>query len=420
MSAFASVKNEFNLNLRDKAFWLWMIVVLVLSSLACLLGNFEVKRQEASIQSLIEADREDREAVAANLKDWGSAAYYSFHLTYDAPSKFAYAAMGQRDSQAWKHRVRMLALEGQIYESDTGNPSVALIGRFDFSFLAAFVFPLILIILLHDLKARERQAGRALLLEACAQGAQRFWLTRLSVRLAIATLCLLLPMLVVGIAKSVSAAVLLSACVFLIIYAIFWALVCYCFAAWQKPASTILMSLISVWLMFAVVIPAGSKMAINQLVSIPSGSDILLLQRETVNSAWDLPRQQTMDAFFERHPKWAEYEKAQGGFEWQWYYAFQQVGDQVAEPLVNAYRQGKQKRDQVAAMFALLSPPSLMEQSLECLAGTDQSSMIDYEDRVRQYHGQLREFYYPKFFEHQPFDKSELDAWPQFNELDNE
>jgi ABC-2 type transport system permease protein len=416
MSAYASLKNEFKFSLRDKVFWLWMLVILTLSGLACTLGSFELKRQQATIERLIEADREDREAVANKLKDWGSAAYYSFHLTYDSPSEFAYAAMGQRDSQAWKHRVRMLALEGQIYESDIGNPSVALIGRFDFAFIAAFIFPLILIILLHDLKARERQAGRDKLLEATVLRPRSLWLSRLSMRLITATLCLVLPMLIAGTVNSVPTLTLLSASILVVIYAVFWAGICYCFAAWQKPASTLLMSLISLWLLMAVVIPAGLKLTINQIVSIPSGSDILLLQRETVNDAWDLPREQTMDAFFERHPQWADYEKVEGSFEWQWYYAFQQVGDQVAEPVVDAYRRGKQTRDQAATIASLLSPPSLLERCLEALADTDQSAMIDYENRVRQYHASLREFYYPKFFENQAFDKAELANRPQFVE----
>jgi len=33
----------------------------------------------------------------------------------------------------------MLALEGQIYESDSGNPELSLIGKLDFAFVAAFL-----------------------------------------------------------------------------------------------------------------------------------------------------------------------------------------------------------------------------------------------------------------------------------------
>ena len=107
--------------------------MFLLSSVSIYFGIQEVERQHATIERLLHADAEERDTNLNKVKSWGSAAYYSFHLSYDAPSNFAFAAMGQRDSQAWKHRIRMLALEGQIYERDVGNPVIALIGRFDFA-----------------------------------------------------------------------------------------------------------------------------------------------------------------------------------------------------------------------------------------------------------------------------------------------
>ena len=66
------------------------------------------------------------------------------------PSALAFAARGVRDDLPWKHRIRMLALEGQIYETDAGNPELSRIGKLDFAFVAAFLLPLLLILLLHD------------------------------------------------------------------------------------------------------------------------------------------------------------------------------------------------------------------------------------------------------------------------------
>ena len=135
---------------RDRAFIVWVLLTLALSVLAVAGGLEEVRTQEQTIERLIESDREDRLEALALHDDWGMAAYYSFHLTYDKPSDFAFAALGVRDSEPWKHRVRMLALEGQIYERDAGNPELALIGRFDFAFFAAFVLPVILIVILPE------------------------------------------------------------------------------------------------------------------------------------------------------------------------------------------------------------------------------------------------------------------------------
>ena len=54
----------------------------------------------------------------------------------------------------------MLALEGQIYEADTGNPELSRLGRLDFALWIAFLLPLVTILLPHDLEGRERREGR--------------------------------------------------------------------------------------------------------------------------------------------------------------------------------------------------------------------------------------------------------------------
>lgn len=414
MNIVTALRHELTFTMRDRTLWLWMVVVICLSSISIGFGLAETARQKMTIQNLVDRNQQERLAESAKLKDWGSAAYYSFHLTYDPPSEFAFAAAGQRDVQPWKHRIRMLALEGQIYERDVGNPSVALIGRFDFSFFAAFIFPLVLIMLLYDLKDSERKAGRYSLLESTASRPNSVWLSRLYLRSGAVFLCLILPMIFAGLLAGTDLLTLISASAMVLASTVFWTVLCYFFSAWHKPGSVILVTLIGVWLLTSVVLPAGARLAIDRWVSLPSGSEILLLQRETVNDAWDLPREDTMDLFFERHPEWSEYTPAKGSFEWPWYYAFQQVGDQKAEPLATAYRDGRLQRDHLAFWVSLVAPPSLLERSLQSLANTDLRSSIDYEERVRRYHARLREFYYPKFFRHQAFDKAVLKKLPKY------
>jgi len=414
MSSFNSLIREVKFTARDRTIWLWMAVVLSLSSISVGFGLAEVERQKETIQTLIHADQQDRAAEFKKQKDWGSAAYYGFHLTYDAPSDFAYAAIGLRDSQPWKHRVRMLALEGQIYERDVGNPSIALIGRFDFAFFAAFIVPLVLIMLLYDLRTNERIAGRHNLLEATIGQPFSFWLLRAGLRASGLFLCLITPLIIAGIITGTAPIKLMLVSVYLFLYTTFWMALCFWVSYWRKPSAVILMTLITVWISTAVIIPAGARLSIDRLVPVPSGNEILMLQRETVNNAWDLPREVTMAAFFDSHPEWSNYEPVESSFEWQWYYAFQQVGDQEAEHLSSAYLEGRRKRDRIATWVSLLAPPALLERSLQSLANTGMNSSINYEEKVRAYHAALRDFYYTKFFRNEPFDKALLDNLPIF------
>lgn len=375
-------------------------------------GLQEVAAQRDTIERLKAADVIEREVAVKEYADWGSAGYYTFHLTYDAPSEFTFAALGQRDTAPWKHRIRMLALEGQIYETDAPNPDFALIGRFDYAFVVAILSPLFLILLLHDLRAGERASGRFELLDSTDAG---IWRTRAALRSGAVALVLLLPLWLAAILSGAIGleVILASAAVFL--HLIFWWAVIALINARSWTAPVNLTTLFGIWLALAIVAPAGIKMAVDTAIVVPDGGDIILTQREAVNDAWDLPVSATMDPFVERHPEWADHTTIQGTFEWKWYYAFQQVGDQTVEPLSEAYREGRARRDALASKLSWLSPPAKIERVFQSIARTDTRAATDYETRVRAFHAELREYYYPLLFLDQPYTDEALAERPGYS-----
>ncbi|MDG1205243.1 MAG: DUF3526 domain-containing protein [Pseudomonadales bacterium] len=399
----------------DRVFLGWLLVVFLFAAAAIGSGLAETQHQNETIQHLVEADQRDRASEYSKQGDWGSAAYYSFHFTYDPPSDFAYAAMGQRDAVPWKHRLRMLALEGQIYEHDAGNPELALIGRFDFAFFVSFVVPLVLIFLLHDTQASERVAGRFDLLVATTGTDGFLWWTRVFLRSGGIIVATILPLIFAGSLNDTSFSTLISAIGYVIVYLVFWTIVCIWFSSWRRSAPVILSALIGVWVLLGTIVPAGGRVFIDRIVPVPSGSEILLTQREAVNDAWDLPVETTMTAFFERHAEWKGYTKTGDGFDWAWFYAFQQVGDQETERLSVAYSKGRRERDRLAGLLSLASPPALLERSLQRLAQTDSAASLVYETEVRQFHLALRKFYYPRLFREEPFNVETFTKLPQFS-----
>lgn len=419
MSALAGVSREAGLLTQDRSFLTWIGLTAILALIAVYSGVTEVSQQRASIQELIIGDKEDRLDAQAQQADWGGAAYYSHHLTYDAPSSFAFAALGTRDQEPWKHRIHVLALEGQIYGRDASNPVLALTGRFDFAFFAAFVLPLIVIVLLHDLQASERSAGRHALLMTTSRRASSPWRVRAGLKSSAVFAASALPLLGGCVASGASWITTAFAIGFLFAYLLFWSFIAYQFARWERDSSVLLASLLGVWVMLGVVGPAAGKLLIDRAVPLPDGADIVLTQREAVNDAWDLPKETTMNAFIANHPQWADYTAMQNSFEWKWYYAFQQVGDETAEALSLAYREGRLRRDRLAALVAWLTPPALLERSLQHLADTDLTAYMDYEGSVRTFHGELRKFYYAKLFPGVPFDRSALDKLPEYSALDS-
>ena len=398
----------------DRAALLWLGIALLVACVSVFLGQREIAAQRAELNALIEIDRAEREVVDTLYQDWGEVAYYTFHLTWDSPSEFAFAALGQRDTSPWKHQIRALALEGQIYETDAENPDFALIGRFDFAFAANLLAPLLLILLLHDLRSAERTAGRYEWLSATAASLGSPWFARAVLRVGALALCLIGPLWVGGLPGGAGASSLVAASLVVVLHIAFWWGVCALVDrfGWSSPVN--LTALVGAWLALAVIVPAAIKFSVEDAVPLPDGGEILLTQREAVNDAWDLPKSATMDPFVERHPEWADYTEISQSFEWKWYYAFQQVGDQTVEPLSLAYREGRIGRDRLAGRLAWLSPPALAERTLQAIAGTNLTASLAYEQRVRDYHAALRTYYYPRLFRDEVVSDASLGLRPEF------
>lgn len=409
---------ELKFMLRDRAVWVWLSLAFVFSVAAVSLGLNEVGQQRAEIAELEQLDQMEREAALSAQSDWGSAAYYTFHLTYDPPSDFAFAAMGQRDVNPWKHRIRMLALEGQIYETDANNPDFALIGRFDFAFIASLIGPLLVILLLFDLRSAEQVAGRLRLIEVSAGDAKKLWRTRAGLRIGALAVALCLPVMIGGVISGAGIMTLLFCVLAVCLYLSLWTIL----TLWLTPATQTgaynLTIMLGVWLLLCAVFPATLTQAISRSVPLPDGGEIVLTQREAVNDAWDIPKEETYAAFLERHPEWVNFTgwDTADGFEWKWYYAFQQVGDQTAEPLSKAYREGQARRDELAKWSSLISPATLLQRTIERLAGTDMRAAITYEQSVRDFHANLRAWHYPKMFKSDDFNADwAIGAVPTFD-----
>ena len=143
----------------------------------------------------------------------------------------------------------------------------------------------------------------------------------------------------------------------------------------------------------------------------------MLTQREAVNDAWDLPKSSTMQPFIKEYPALAPYITMSSEFEWKWYYAFQQMGDLKAAPLFKAYRDAAAKKYDLAGVVSWFSPPLLLQRSLTRAAQTDSVAAYTYEQQIRDYHQQLREFYYPWLFYKGNPPKSVLNNMPRFEAI---
>jgi len=406
---------------REAALWLRstsavasVALLAALATVAVALGLGEVARQHAAIERVLDLQASEEAAIAGFAEDAGSAAYYTAHATWDSPSPLAFAALGQRDAAPWVLRVRALALEGQLYESDAQNPELALPGRFDLAFVLVYLAPLVLVALLHDLKSAEREAGRLGLLLSMPGATRRLWVARAGVRAIAVLLALAVPF---GFGAALAGAGLLETLGGLGVMVgtvAFWTLLAVLIALRGRRSAVNAAILCAAWFALVLVGPAAGHLAVNAAVPIPSGAELARENREAVHGAWDRPRAETMARFVSSHPEWAPYAAIDRPFHWKWYFAFQQLGDEHVAERSRAYRDGIERRERLAGAIGWVLPPIGLQRALHRLARTDVAAQLEYQERIRAFHAELRAFYWPYVFREQPFGPADFARTPRF------
>jgi ABC-2 type transport system permease protein len=413
-------RHEFRLLLRQRLTVGALALLALLTITALATGMAEVARQRAAIAAIPAAHAEDIGAIAAYVdrtKDAGSAAYYSFHPTWDAPAPLAFAALGMRDISPYILRVRALGLEAQIYDGDTFNPELALPGRFDFAFVLVFLAPLFVIALVHDLVSGEREAGRQRMLEALPNGGRALWRRRLGLRLVLLWAVLCLPFMIAAAGAGVAVSTMLIVVALVAAYLLFWAALAALVGRlrWSSVANAA--TLAAAWLVLVLILPTLANVAINAAIPVHQGAEIAMAQREAVNAAWDVPREATMRRFYADHPEWADSAPLGPEFHYKWYLAFHQNGDARVADKVQAYRAGLEARDAAGHALGWVLPSVGVQALLTRLAGTDLAAQLAYQDRIRAFHERLRTFYYGYLFRDRPFARADFDRAPRFEDV---
>lgn len=411
------IVHELRLLLRSRMAALALLLVALLSCAAVAAGMAETARQRDVIARIQPRQAQDIAGVAQWVdreKDAGSAAYYSFHATWDAPAPLAFAALGLRDVSPYILRVRALGLEAQLYDGEAFNPELALPGRFDFSFVLIYLTPLFVIALFHDLVSGEREAGRLRMLDALAGSGRHVWTRRIVLRGGLLFVALGLPLSIGATLSHVPFAQLLSVLGLVALYLGFWIGVTLLVGRlrWSSVANAA--TLAGLWLVLTLILPTIAHVAINRAIPVGQGVEISLAQREAVNRAWDIPREDTMRAFYAGHPEWKDSPPLTAAFHYKWYLAFHQVGDESVASKVAAYRAGIEARDSAADVIGWLLPSVGVQSMLARLAETDMRAQLAYQDRIRAFHKRLRNFYYGYLFTDKPFGKADFDKAPKF------
>ncbi|WUR15633.1 DUF3526 domain-containing protein [[Empedobacter] haloabium] len=412
-----TLKLELRLALHSRLAKGALLLLLALSALAVWSGLHAVDQQRQALVRIATVQRADVTAVAHKYRDGGEAGYAAYstpHLTDHPPAPLAFAAFGQRDVQPFALRVRLLGLQAQLYESESINPELAAAGRFDFAFVLVYLAPLFVIALMHDLVAGEREAGRLRLVHALPVPGARLWRRRIALRFVLVLAALALPLLCGAASAGVAAGHMLLVLAIAALYMAFWFGMAAAVAAGVRTSAGGAAVLLAVFVVLTLVLPTLVNGAIGRAVPVSKGAELALAQRQAVHTAWDRPKEETMAQFFRTHPEWRDTPALTGKFQWKWYYAMHQAGDDAVAGQVDEYRAALTARERWTGHSGWLLPSVAVQAVLHRLADTDLHGQLAYLDRVAAFHKQLRGYFYPYIFNERSFGPAQFAGLPRW------
>jgi ABC-2 type transport system permease protein len=178
-------------------------------------------------------------------------------------------------------------------------------------------------------------------------------------------------------------------------YLFFWFAASLLVMSLHQSSNFNALALLGVWLCLTILIPATLNVALSTLLPVPEALEVTVRQREGYHQQWDRPKAETMQRFFARYPEYSSFQAPPDRFSWGWYYAAQHLGDEDAAFSSAQFREKLAQRQRWTQRLAWLTPTINAQLSLNRIAQTDLANHLAYLDSVRDFHEQVRRFFYP-------------------------
>lgn len=393
------------------------VTLLSFAMYAFFYGNHLISQQQQTIHELPAVQKEHlTEIVAHGAKATvGSTAYYPFFYTSNPPSAWAKFAIGQRDVNPYTLKVKMLAIEGQLYDSELNNPLTLLVGNLDASFVFLFLFPLFIIALLYNVLSEEQESGVWKIVRTTAGNIGQTIAGKLLIRYATVILIALLIFLVsIVVLQLPLTGPTFQLLLVLLAYVFFWLLIVTAVVAFGKSSSFNATTLVCIWIFLAILFPGITNTVVNNKVPIPEAAETAVNQRKGYHEKWDLPKGPTMEKFYTVYPLYRKYPIPEDKYSPGWYYAMQFSGDLESAHSAEILFEKLAQRQSITETIGIFNPVIAAQQALNKIANTDLTSQVRYLESVKAHHRRVREYFYPFIFEDVPTPSIDWAGYPAY------
>jgi ABC-2 type transport system permease protein len=378
--------------------------LLAAGLISLLVGRQFLDRQQRHRHEVGAAQQAElRQLAQFHGKEMGLMLYYAqFGLVNETPP-LAGLSIGQRDVNPAVQRVTIRGLEAQKYDADLNNPTNLLLGNLDFSFVLVYLFPLLIIAFTYSAVSEERENGTWRLVAVQSRYLPGFltqlFAVRLAVVLAVLAALLLLAVPVLGLPLDASLGLFAGTAVG---YVLVWFGICFWVASLGKASGTNAVLLVTAWLGLLLLVPAAVNQYLLVRYPLPEALATTVRQRKGYHEKWDLPQAPTVARFFAHYPQFRHFPLPAASFNWLWYYAMQQMGDDESAPQASELRRKLYQREAASRQLGLLLPSLHAQLGLNDLARSGLGNQVRFLDETSRFHEQLRLYFYPRIFGEQP------------------
>ena len=378
-----------------------LMLVFGLGLLSIGIGYKQLALQKEEIAEVAQHQKEHfTRQVELHNEDLGLLLYYTKFAFIHSLSPLGGLSVGQSDLNPTVKQLTIKTFEAQRFDTDLVNPSSLHAGNLDLAFVILFLFPLLVIVLTFNLIAEETESGTWKLVAVQAKSTFGFVFSKLLVRMCLLYLLLFLLLLVAKLALQIPlnehflTVILLSS-----LYLLFWFVLSFFVICFKQSSGYNALILLSAWLVLLLLLPAGVNAYITGKYPIPEAMSTAIAQRDGYHVKWDTDKRETIEKFYQHYPQFESFGYPTEGFNWLWYYAMQQMGDDDSNAQQEALDKKITLREKTSALIAQWIPNLHLQLTLNQLAGTSMRQHMDYLNEAEAYHERLRLFFYPKVFE---------------------
>jgi ABC-2 type transport system permease protein len=345
--------------------------------------------------------------------------YRLYSTAYHPPAVFSLFSTGMSDNIRNYYPVRINA--GYLAtEEKVANPLLLMTGNFDLAFILIYLIPLAAIGLCYNLLSQEQEQGTLPLMMIQRGDITSAMLIRLFVRHGLLLSLIVLVTLAglflapAGIGWTWKE---LAAWIFICIaYTAFWMGLIWFIISWKQSSAGNLITLIGMWLLLLIVIPAVLRFTGNDYTNIDTAAVNASRQREIAWETWDLPQQQLLDSFYLRYPQYQNaraYDTSERSLRrvMAYYHLTDVRMGRELEPQEKAYRQ--QVRH-VAATY-LANPVVYTQTLLNKIARTDMTDYDYFHRRMTDFRRRWKTYFYDFNFNDRNFDTAAYATIPAYS-----